>query len=157
MCRGLIDYILHEDCLLLYLLHKVIEVGVLDKVRLVIYRCHEKGLEVLLINPNLKQDPSVWKRLPMASLEAGNSPAIQLETVDATGNKVKSIAIEADWHQIPSVRGIIRHDVERLKAKVSNCSYVCVKKALKEVMPDEYEALKELKDIITDRNLSLSI
>ena len=93
----------------------------------------------------------------MASLEDNSREGIQLESLDPEGNKVKSIAIEADWHQIPSVRGIIRHDVERLKAKVSNCSYVCVKEALKEVMPEEYEALKELKDIITDRNLSLSI
>jgi len=139
--------------------------NVLDSARLVIYRCHEKGLEVLLIKPNLKEDSSVW-RIPSGYFDATKLDGIQLdETKNENGDYVKTIAIEADWHEIPSVRGIIKHDIKRLKSKVKNivsptldnCNYVSVKEALKEVLPNEYQALKELKDIIIDRNLMKSV
>lgn len=141
--------------------------NVLDSARLILYRCHEKGLEVLLINPDLKEDPIAWKRIPQGALNVeGWQERIELANYpDEDGNLVKTIAIEADWHEIPSVRGIIKHDIKRLGSKVKkaisptldNCNYVSVKKALKEVLPNEYQALKELKDIIIDRNLSRSI
>jgi len=69
-----------------------------------------------------------------------------------------TMAVEADWHQIPSIRGIIKHDAIRLGTKikqVSNLSqfkYHSVKDALQRVMPQEYQALKELKDILLDKN-----
>ncbi len=138
--------------------------NVFDSVRLIIYRCHEKGLEVLLIRPDLKEDKTIW-RLPHARLDMTDLSGIELdESSDEHGNKVRNIAIEADWHEIPSVRGIIKHDIKRLQSKVKkitkpidNCNYITVKEALKEVMPHEYQALKELKDIIVDKNLSTSI
>ena len=130
---------------------------VLDKVRVILYRCHEKGLEVLLIEPNLKKDPSAWKAFPKARLDDESYNGISIDSTCAKGRPLKAVAIEADWHQIPSLRGIIRHDVERLKSKASKCNYIGVKEAMKDIMPDEYAALKELKDIITDRNSLLSI
>ncbi len=131
--------------------------NVLDQVRVILYRCHEKGLEVLLIEPNLKNDPSAWKELPQASFVEETYEGICIDSTCSKGHPLKAVAIEADWHQIPSLRGIVRHDIERLKSKVNRCNYICVKEALKEVLPDEYAALKELKDIITDRNLLMSI
>ena len=141
--------------------------NVLDSVRIVLYRCHEKGLEVLLINPELKGDPQIWRRLPEGTVNIEEwEERIDLDSYkDADGNVMRTIAIEADWHEIPSVRGIIKHDMKRLGNKVKkvitptleNCNYVSVKKALQEVLPHEYQALKELKDIIIDRNLSRSI
>ena len=136
---------------------------VLDQVRVVIYRFHEAGLEVFLINPELHTDKDVW-RLPSGAdsieLKGNNYNVIELD--DTTGNNgetVKNLAIEADWHEIPSIRGIIKHDVKRLKNKVKEVlpcleqgSYVAVKEAIKKTMPQEYAALKELKDILTDRN-----
>jgi len=138
---------------------------IFDSVRLVIYRCHEKGLEVLLIKPDLKEDKSIW-RLPKARFDISDLQGIELdETTAIDGTKIKNIAIEADWHEIPSVRGIIKHDIKRLQTKVKKltkptpeqCNYLVVKDALKEVLPQEYQALKELKDIIVDKNLSTSI
>ncbi len=141
--------------------------NVLDSVRIVLYRCHEKGLEVLLINPELKEDPQIWRRLPEGTVNIEEwEERIDLDSYkDAEGNVMRTIAIEADWHEIPSVRGIIKHDMKRLGNKVKkvitptleNCNYVSVKKALQVVLPHEYQALKELKDIIIDRNLSRSI
>lgn len=136
---------------------------VLDQVRVVIYRFHEAGLEVFLIDPELHQDKEIW-RLPAGAdsteLHDNNYNVIELDdTQDNTGAIVKNLAIEADWHEIPSIRGIIKHDVKRLKNKVKQVlpcleqgSYVAVKDAIKKTMPQEYAALKELKDILTDRN-----
>ncbi len=136
---------------------------VLDQVRIVIYRFHEAGLEVFLINPELHQDKQIW-RLPEGAepkiLNDNQYKVIELDdTLDTEGVPVKNYAIEADWHEIPSIRGIIKHDVKRLKNKVKKAlpcleqgSYVAVKEAIKKTMPQEYKALKELKDILTDRN-----
>jgi len=136
---------------------------VLDQVRIVIYRFHEAGLEVFLINPELHEDKQIW-RLPEGAdtqiLNENQYKVIELDdTLDQQGSPVKNYAIEADWHEIPSIRGIIKHDVKRLKNKVKEVlpcleqgSYVAVKEAIKKTMPQEYKALKELKDILTDRN-----
>jgi len=142
--------------------------NVLDKVRLVIYRFHEKGLEVFLINPELELDPEVWK-LPMGDIknkiQLDEQDLIKLGiTKEQDGSQLTTYAIEADWHQIPSVRGIIKHDVKRVKnkihktlPKVEEGAYFCVKEAIKKVMPNEYKMLKELKDIMLDRNIVTNI
>ncbi len=123
-----------------------------DKARIILYRCHEKGLEVLLIKPDLHKDGSIWK-LPRGNYGKLNQlDPIELARCEKEG--CHNMAIEADWHQIPSVRGILKHDFLRLGNKVksiSEYSYINVKEALKEVLPEEYAAIKELKDILTDR------
>jgi len=84
---------------------------------------------------------------------------IELET-----DSMPTFAIEADWHDIPSVRGIIKHDAKLVKKKIKTVlpgiekrAYFTIKEAFKKVLPDEYKALKELKDILLDRNLTTSI
>jgi len=135
--------------------------SVLDKVRIVMYRCHEKGLEVFLLNSNLENDPDIW-RLPSgmsASVQnqMHDNEFIELEpTDDGKGNEIKTYAIEADWHDIPSIRGMIKHDIKLVKntiKEIEEGTYVSVKEAFKKVLPNEYKALKELKDIILDKNL----
>jgi len=141
--------------------------NVLDKVRLVIYRFHEKGLEVFLINPELENDPEIWN-LPMGSVKTQlgleGKELIKLGITELDGSELTTYAIEADWHQIPSVRGIIKHDVKRVKNKIQKTlpkveegAYFCVKEAIKKVMPNEYKMLKELKDIMLDRNIATNI
>ncbi len=136
--------------------------SVLDTTRLIIYRCHQKGLEILLINNDLDGDPEIWK-IPNLDIRSTNSnQIIQLEnTLNEDGQSVQTIAIEGDWHDIPSIRGIIKHDVERVKMKIKSFvptleqgSYFTIKEAFRKVLPNEYQALKELKDIILDKNLS---
>lgn len=138
--------------------------NVLDKVRVVIYRFHEKGLEIFLINNKMEEDPEVWK-IPHGSdkMEYGEQVAehiIKLDPVtDEFGNITEIIGIEGDWHDIPSIRGMIKHDLKRVKSKVKEVlpdaekgMYFNVKEAFKKVLPHEYAALKELKDILIDRN-----
>lgn len=130
-----------------------------DKIRVILYRCHEKGLEVMLITPELHKDNKVWK-LPFGNQEGLSiGEYISLEGKNEAGG-VKAIAIEADWHElhsIPSVRGIVKHDIKRLGNKVKKVSldgldYHSVKDAIKRVLPNEYALLKELRDILVDRN-----
>lgn len=141
--------------------------SVLDKVRVVIYRFHEKGLEILLINNELEKDPDVWRfpegesRKTILDYIINEEKYIELDPIeDEKGELFQAFAIEGDWHDIPSIRGIIKHDVKRVKSKikelvpgVEQSSYFGVKDALKKLLPHEYEMLKELKDILTARNL----
>ncbi len=140
--------------------------SVLNQVRLVVYRYHEKGLEFLLINPELAKDPSVWK-LPEGEYNSLQKQQnfIELDPqLDDHGNQYKTLAIEADWHEIPSIRGIIKHDVKRVKNKIKETvpelekgSYFVAKEAFKKVLPNEYRTLKEIKDILLDRNILMNI
>lgn len=137
----------------------------LDAVRFIIYRCHEKGLEVFLMNADLENDPDIW-RIPQGDvlknkLSIDPERLIELDPLtDEHGNVSRAYAIEGDWHDIPSIRGMIKHDIKLVKTKVKEVlpdvekgGYFALKEAFKKVLPHEYAALKELKDIIMDRNL----
>jgi hypothetical protein len=140
---------------------------VLDKVRVILYRYHERGLEIFMIDPELDKDPTAWKipqsKLKHVDLEHNSLlSGIDLETFTGEdGVPIRTFAVEADWHDIPSVRGILKSDVKRIRNKIREVSekgtYVAIKEAMKKVMPHEYAALKELKDILKERNLTMNI
>ncbi len=128
--------------------------SIAEKVFLVIYRVKEKGLEVLLIN-----DEDKWALPKGGELDDAKTNAIiELERCEEEDTKV--LAIEADWHEIPSLRKLIKEDVTVIKDKVwellpkmEQSTYFVVKEAFKKVLPQtQYKMLKELKDIISDRN-----
>jgi hypothetical protein len=135
--------------------------SVLDLARVVIYRFHEKGLEIFLIQNDMDKDPDVWK-IPEGALIAlqKSLKTIDLEEVVLEdGRMVKTLAIEGDWHDIPSIRGMLKHDVKLVKSIVKENlpglekgGFFAIKEAFKKVLPQEYKALKELKDILFDRN-----
>ncbi|MEZ4911297.1 MAG: hypothetical protein R2774_10590 [Saprospiraceae bacterium] len=138
--------------------------SVIDFARVIIYRFHEKGLEIFLIKNEMDKDADIW-RIPEGSTlhmsQAGkNLDLIDLDMVeDSNGNKIKTLAIEGDWHDIPSIRGMLKHDVRLVKQIVKENlpesekgTYFAVKEAFKKVLPHEYKAIKELKDILLDRN-----
>lgn len=145
---------------------------VLNQVRIVVYRFHEKGLEIFLVNNDLDGDPDVW-RIPEGEartklktvVAAAGGRVIELDpTKDAQGNVIQTFAIEGDWHDIPSIRGLIRYDLKLIKSKLKETfpeldkgGFFAIKEALKRVMPNEYSALKELKDILWDRNVLQNI
>ncbi len=138
--------------------------GVLDLARVVVYRFHEKGLEFFLINAELDEDPEAWK-IPNGEMQSDVSRFTQNDIMLDHSNSnaqpaARTIAIEGDWHDIPSIKGIIKHDVKRVKRKIKQVvpassekgAFVSFKDAVKKVMPEEYAVLKEIKDIIIDRN-----
>ncbi len=142
--------------------------SVLNLARVIIYRFHEKGLEIFLINNEMDKDADIWK-LPKGMAEQLNNEGklnyIDLDTIeDENGNTIKTLAIEGDWHDIPSIRGMIKHDIRLVKSIVKENlpgsekgAYFAIKEAFKKVMPQEYNALKELKDILLDRNTITNI
>lgn len=140
--------------------------GVFDYARVMIYRFHEAGLEIFLINNEMDKDPNIWK-LPegvgeefRTQVESLGKETIDLDEVHAPdGSPVRTLAVEGDWHDIPSIRGMLKHDMklakkilkERLPGSEKG-AFVAAKECFKKVLPHEYSAIKELKDILTDRN-----
>ena len=139
--------------------------SVLDFVRIVVYRCHEKGLEIFLMDSDLENNPEIWKtsqkELDNIKESKPNLNIIELEpSLNLEGKEVKTYAIESDWHEIPSIKGLLKHDIRLAKDTIKEMvpgiekgAYVAMKEVTKKVMPKEYECLKELKEIITDRNM----
>ncbi|MFN8280690.1 MAG: hypothetical protein U0V49_10445 [Saprospiraceae bacterium] len=132
-----------------------------NQVRLIVYRIHEKGLEVLLMNGHIKENTFEILRGPDLSYQKLSS---DFNTIDlGAGNEgegmVRTIAIEGDWHDIPRIRSLIRNDLYIVKEKVkvvipelTEGSFIAIKDAFKRVLPNEYAVLKELKEILMDRN-----
>ncbi len=135
-----------------------------ENVELFIYRMKDAGLEVFLVNPETEH--STWSSVlageaVQARIREGNF--IQLEPVTgADGATRQAIAIEADWHEIPSLRALIYEDyrVAKEKAKqhlhrlleLEQGAYFAVKEAIKKVLPEQYQFLKELKDVLLEKN-----
>ena len=131
------------------------------KVNLIIYRFRERGLEIFLVNA---PDSEEWA-IPQnqTGAEAPNSLIsdadrfIELDPIHAeNGAKEEAFAVEGEWHDIPSLKSMLYEDAVHLKDKLQNemnqGAFVAFKEAFKKVMPHQYAFLKELKDILTDRN-----
>ncbi len=137
--------------------------SILDVARLVVYRFHQKGLEIFLVNSDLANDPDVW-RLPDCTQDhliehIENGDIIEIEMEDQ-GRKGRIVAVEGDWHTIPSIRGLIKHDVKVAKSLVKDVipgiekgAFFAFKEGIKNTMPAEYKALKELKEVLIARNI----
>jgi len=123
------------------------------KVSLIIYRFKERGLEVFLFDHD---DQS--QNLPMGNMETGEQfdDCIELDpVVEKGGNTEEAVAIEGDWHEIPSLKSMLYDDAVQLKEKLKTLeqgAFVDIKDALKSALPHQYAFLKELKDILRDRN-----
>jgi len=132
--------------------------SVFDHARIIIYRVNKKGLEVFLLESKDESD-NKWQ-IPEAIVKERKAPSsdqfIELEPVEnADGNVQHAVAMEADWHEIPSVRKIIKQDVRIVKDTIKDLekgTYVAVKECVKNLLPHEYAMIKELKDILIDRN-----
>lgn len=143
-----------------------------EQLDVIIYRVRESGLEVFLVNHDENEAESGQLTTPSASdNNTGRFPAhsIELDPVtNAQGEARKAIAIEADWHEIPSLRALMYEDYRVAKEKArlhlknlipnfEKGTYVAVKEAFKRVLPEQYAYLKELKDIIAEKNQGKSI
>ncbi|WP_353481008.1 hypothetical protein [Haliscomenobacter sp.] len=129
------------------------------KVNLIIYRFRERGLEIFLVN---SPDSEEWT-IPQKNaeehspLKANVDRFIELDPVEPeNGATEEAYAVEGEWHDIPSLKSMLFEDAVYLKDKLKNemdqGTFVAFKEAFKKVMPHQYAFLKELKDILTDRN-----
>ena len=139
---------------------------VLDCARVIIYRINQKGLEIFLVNTQ-KEGQEAWGipegNLPFqhSSNLAEGERFIELEPVKEGESLHQGLAIECDWHEIPSIRAMIKEDVRIVKNQIKlhfpeleQGTFFAVKEAFKKVLPHEYAMLKELKDVLIDRNQS---
>jgi hypothetical protein len=136
-----------------------------EQVDVIIYRVRDTGLEVFLVNQAEAGAPlEYWQAPEMPELRTGPlANCIELESVtNANGETRKAIAVEADWHEIPSLRALIYEDYrvakEKAKLRIKSImpdmekgTFFAVKEAFKRVMPDQYAFLKELKDVLLDK------
>jgi hypothetical protein len=125
------------------------------KVHLIIYRFREQGLEVFL-TPDQREQGLSFLEGEMADNEA-QQQFIELDAVagDQEGRLEEAVAVEGDWHEIPSLKAMLQEDAYQLKEKlksVENGAFLSIKDALKSALPHQYAFLKELRDILTDRN-----
>ncbi|MFQ5448501.1 MAG: hypothetical protein ACE5FF_16365, partial [Saprospiraceae bacterium] len=132
---------------------------------LIIYRVREKGLEVFLLRRD--KESGKWE-LPQrqvgetkAVAVGGEETFIALDPVHKEDGKVEeAIAVEGDWHDIPSLKSLVLKDMHYMKDQIFQMipdvmekgTFVAVKEAFKRVLPHQYKMLKELKDILMDRN-----
>ena len=122
-----------------------------NKANLIIYRFRERGLEVFLLNDQPKEGiDSLLKN------HTSNSDYIALDPVEEKdGSTEEAYAVEGDWHEIPSLKAMLYEDAVQLKEKLKSIeqgAFLSIKDALKGALPNQYSFLKELKDILRDRN-----
>jgi hypothetical protein len=136
--------------------------SVIEKAHLVIYRIRQKGLEVFLVNNEV--EGADWE-LPKSDLQPKSLPPqedmIELDPVKRDGETHQAYAVdadmEADWQEIPSLKSLIQKDVQSVADKVfgeleKHGTYFAIKDAFKKVLPTQYAFLKELKEVITEKN-----
>lgn len=121
------------------------------KISLIIYRFRERGLEVFFFNEGEQIS------LPQGDIEGADyfDDCIELDPVEEEGNKNEAVAVEGDWHEIPSLKAMLYDDAMLLKEKlksIENGTFLDIKDALKNALPHQYAFLKELKDVLRDRN-----
>src|SRR4249920_734921 len=97
--------------------------NVFDTIRVVVYRFHEKGLEIFLINSGLEEEN--W-RIPFTDIakyteqnvEVGDR-FIAIETSDnADGTSSFFFFKQKTAYDIPSIRKLIKEDIKLVHSKI---------------------------------------
>lgn len=122
--------------------------GLRKTASLIIYRFRERGLEVFLT-----RDSDAWS-LPEGEVDMNaHDELIELEPAEDDG---EAVAVEGDWHEIPSLKQMLYRESGELKNRLKDIeagTFVSVKDALKDhLSPGQVQFLRELRDVITDRN-----
>ncbi|MEM6769722.1 MAG: hypothetical protein AAF597_03970, partial [Bacteroidota bacterium] len=118
------------------------------KASLIIYRFQERGLEVFLT----KQSDE-WG-LPDGEVAfPADQDTIELEPGQ---DREEAVAVEGDWHEIPSLKQMLYNESTEFAEKIKTLeqgTFVSIKEALKaHLSPNKVQFLRELRDVITDRN-----
>lgn len=130
-----------------------------QKLHLVIYRVRERGLEVFVRDnaaENTYELPETGDDYDEADLLGGEF--IALEAVNVDDAESRGLAIEGDYHDIPSLKGLLRADARRLRDALTDLpateegTFVALKVAAQRLLPAQYRMLSELRDILVDRN-----
>ena len=142
--------------------------SVVERANLVIYRLGKRGLEVFLVKNKQSEEAAEWQ-LPADSLTQSHQAqtlidsdcAFQLDPVQQEESRSAlnhALAVEDNLPEVPSLKSLLREDWDVVKSHVQEIvdseegTYFAVKEAFKKIMPSQYAFLKELKDIVRDRN-----
>jgi len=136
--------------------------SVKNLAKVIVYRMAEKGLEILLIKDEGDPNGQKWS-LPKGLVEPDklNEEYIPLDTAEEVQDPEphRTIAFEKDEQDLPSFRSLLLNDMRYVKKRLKDylmdydeATYVSIREAVKKVLPDEYAKLKELRDILSDRN-----
>jgi hypothetical protein len=122
--------------------------GLRKTASLIIYRFRERGLEVFLT-----QQSEEWG-LPGGDVKMDDSQEyIELEPSE---DREEAVAVEGDWHEIPSLKEMLYEESGELKDRLKEIeqgAFVSIKDALKQrLSAGQVEFLRELRDVIADRN-----
>jgi hypothetical protein len=131
-----------------------------DKANLLIYRIREQGLEVFMVKDEAGNDVLPQTAMKSQTLAMVLPNLDSMIALDSTHTGKENVAVEADWHEIPSLKSLLSQDVSFVKTTIKQMlpdmmekgTYFAVKEAIKKVVPEQYSAMKELKDIIIERN-----
>ena len=140
--------------------------SIIDRAFLVIFRMAEKGLEVFLVKSENEEMQSQLVEISEQFLTdlplrfSNKIDLIELDPIeDESKDKIRAVAIEGDWHDIPSLPAMLREDLSFMKDRVKQYipsvdtgTFITFKDAVKQAVKSEYKILKELKDVLTDRN-----
>lgn len=133
-----------------------------DKLHLIIYRVRERGLEIFVRDDDNDASLSLPEgdaEFDLARLTQLRDEIIALDNgLEPNEGVARGIALEADYHDIPSLKGLLLDDARRLRNQLRGLphaeegSFVAVKEVARRLLPQQYKLLKELRDIIVDRN-----
>lgn len=137
---------------------------ILDTVKLIVYRVHEKGLEIFLVNEEDKEQWEMLEGVVEKELHENDEDVILLDPIEEEGKVIKAVAIKGDWHDLPSIRKLIFNDVEMVKSKIKSFipntdrgMFFAVKDAFTRVLPQNNAFIKELVEIISEKNVTKNI
>ena len=88
-----------------------------DKLHLIIYRVRERGLEIFVRQTDTEQSlslPEGSADFDFEQIERLRQEIIALEQ-SSEADASKGIAFEADYHDIPSLKGLLIDDARRLR------------------------------------------
>jgi len=126
-----------------------------EKLHLVVYRVREKGLEVFVRDgeDDLYELPEA---IDASTFDTRDS--IELDAFESADERAKGLAIEGDYHDIPSLKGLLINDARKLRNQLRELpsaeegTFIAVKEVAKRLLPSQYRMLKELREILVDRN-----
>lgn len=122
------------------------------KITLIIYRFRERGLEIFLLEG---EDASTLSLPEEQKISVLPEKFTDQATLISKEDDKETWALELEEEDIPSLKWLLYEDAKYVSEKLisgDSGTYIKVKDALKKVMPQQYKWIKELKDVLLDRN-----
>ena len=149
--KGVILFLKENRFLVQAIGYKYSVMDLFKKANLIIYRFREKGLEVFLVNSS--EEGENWG-IPQGEFNGQRSESlrnedrlIELDPVKPeSGDTEEAWAVEGDWHEIPSLKGMLYEDARQVKdelEKMEKGTFFVLKETAKKVEEQFTHFLKE--------------